>query len=117
MCHNLVKLSQHFQILNDVRVLIRNQDKEQFVDWDIDVSNDIRLDMRALPAWLYQFGEVGHVLLHLQTVNRHELPRYQDLPAFAADTCADHYHMSFVFGFCRDKVYLFAKEKLINLDN
>ena len=50
VCHNLIELSQHFQILNDVRVLIRNQDQKQFVDWDIDVSNDIGLDMRALPA-------------------------------------------------------------------
>ena len=97
VCHNLIKLSQHFQILNDVRVLIRNQDQKQFVDWDIDVSNDIGLDMRALPAGLYQFGEVGHVLLHFQAVNGYELPSYQDLAAFAADTCADYYHVVFWF--------------------
>ena len=97
MCHNLIKLSQHFQILNDVWVLIRDQHKEQFVDWDIDVSNDIRLDMRALPAWLYQFGEVGHVLLHLQAINGYELTSYQYLAAFTADTCANHYHVVFWF--------------------
>ena len=40
--------SNNLEILNDIRILISNKHQEQFLNWQVDISYDICLDMRAL---------------------------------------------------------------------
>ena len=61
--NNLVELSQHFQILDDVGVLVRDEHQEQLLDRHIDVPDHICLYVRALLARFDQLREVSHVFL------------------------------------------------------
>ena len=89
---DLVELAQHFQVLDDVGILVRDEHQEEFVNGNVHVADHICLDVRALAARLNEFGEVGHVLLHLEAVDGHELARYEDFARLAADARTDHHH-------------------------
>ena len=97
MHDNLVQLAQHFQILDNVRILVRDEDEEELIDRHEDVPDHICLYMRCLSTLLNELGEVCHVLLHLEAINRDELTRDEDLARLATDAGTDYYHDLFLF--------------------
>ena len=76
MHDDLVELSEHLQVLNNVRILVCYEHKEKLVNWYEDISDHICLNMSRLPSLFNELWEICHVLFHLETVNRDELTRY-----------------------------------------
>ena len=88
--HDLVEHAKDFEILYDVGVLVCDEDQEQLVDRHEYISDDIGLNVGGLATRLDEFGEIGHVLLHLEAADGHELARDQNLSRLAADACTYH---------------------------
>ena len=97
MHYDLVELSENFKVLNNVGVLVCNKNKEQFINGHVDVPNHICLNIGRLPAWLNQLWEVGHVFLHLHTIDGHKLARHENRAWSRADACTYHHHAAFDF--------------------
>ena len=90
---NLVQLSEHFQIFNDVTVLVRDQYQEELLNWHVHVSDYVSLNMRALLARVDELWKVGHVLLELKAIDCDKLACEENFAPFGADRSANDYHV------------------------
>lgn len=82
---DLIELSEYFQILYDIRVLIRYQDKEQLLDWHVYVSDHVCLNMSTLFSRFNKLWKIRHVLLEFETIDCHELSCKEYFAGFRAN--------------------------------
>ena len=90
---NLVQLSEHFQIFNDVTVLVRDQDQEELLNWHVHVPDHVSLNVRALLARVDELWEVCHVLFELEAIYRDKLTCEKNFAPLGADRSANDYHV------------------------
>ena len=90
--NNLIQLSQHFKVFNDVWVFVRDKDQKQFFNWYIHIPNYVCFNVSALLARFQKLGEVCHVLLKFEPIDCHELTSHENFPRFWTNWCADYDH-------------------------